>query len=546
MFSLSNLKIRTKLWLIISVTALCAFGILFYELIEGKNLLTESKEDDLVHVVEAAESMVQFYHEKVPELGEENARKMALEAIASIRYDEGNGYLWINDFNARMIMHPIKPELNGKDLSRFEDPNGFRVFQAFADGAQNTKGALVPYFWERPGESRPISKTSYVKAFRPWGWVIGTGVYTDDIDKIFWANTRTSLLTFSIVIGLVIILVQLIGNDIRTSLQEMRDKLRLIRNGDLSVTLQSESRLDEFGDLSRSCNKLTASFAKTIDQLQQTASELSVSSKQMESTTNETRTNINHQFLETESLATAMEEMAATVQDVAENANKTSSATLQAHEKACNGKKLMLQSCELVQQLADQIRSSESTMSSLEDHTGQITQILSVIRGISEQTNLLALNAAIEAARAGESGRGFAVVADEVRSLAQKTQQSTEQIQATTEQLQHGSHEAVNVMRKCLEISEQSLSQSEETSESLNQIANQVDLINDMNIQIAAAAEEQSNVAEEVSSNVLKIRDISSEVLNDSGSIAAVGSQLASLADGLQASTKQFTVARHT
>jgi methyl-accepting chemotaxis protein len=253
-----------------------------------------------------------------------------------------------------------------------------------------------------------------------------------------------------------------------------------------------------------------------------------------------TRQAIERQFGEAESVATATEEMSCTVQQVSQSAQQTADATNEADSRAAVGRKQLHTSLMTVKELATMIRESGDVMIRLEQQTQQISSVLTVIRGISEQTNLLALNAAIEAARAGDTGRGFAVVADEVRSLAQKTQQSTEQIQRTTEQLQSGTHNAVEVMKRCLDMSQTCLDQSEKTTQGLEEVVKQVSLIKDMNIQIAAAAQQQSAVTEDVSRNVTQLRDLSSSILEQSTQTENQSKRLKQLAQELRQATQRF------
>lgn len=536
---LNNYKVSTKLWVVTGLTIFFAVALQLYALNQSHKQLVESRHIELQHIVESAYAIIKRYHAQSASIGAEAAQQKAKEVIGSMRFQDGTGYLWINDDQAKMVMHPIKPQLDGRDMASFKDPHGNQLFLDFVDTA-TTGGGIVDYYWERPGESQPILKSAYVSHFKPWNWVVGTGVYMDDIDALFWGNTRTSLGLIIPVFILILIAVYAINQDISRSLKTMISTMKRIGDGSLSERLQNTHRRDEFGDLSVSINTLTDSFSTTISQIKQSSEHLLNSSIEMEHTCNQTRSTVDEQFSEAESLATAIQEMAVTVQQVAGNTQTTSDVTQEVNSLSELGRDELSKTFATLQVLSQQIKDSEGVMESLEHHTQQITQVLEVIRGISEQTNLLALNAAIEAARAGESGRGFAVVADEVRTLAMKTQNSTEEIQRTTEQLHQGAQDAIGVMSSCLATSAQCLDQSRLATEHLDQVAEQIHTIKDMNIQIATASQEQSYVAEEVSRNVTKMRDLSAQVHSETEKPKVLGEQLAEMAKDLNETVVRF------
>lgn len=540
MLSLSRLKVRTKLWLIATLTFLTMLLVQVYELAEARRQIIETRHNELKHTVEIGLSIVDDYYQQRMSLGEENAQSKALELLRTLRYDHGNGYLWVNDYQPKMIMHPIKPELDGQLLGGFKDPNGKRLFQEFVDTVKATGDGIVDYYWEKPGTSAPVLKSSYVKGFAPWRWIVGTGVYMDDIDAMFWQNVKAAIAAYLVGLIAIFVLVRVISTDIEQALKRMMGTMRDVESGKLSAKLAEASREDEFGDLSKSINALIQSTTETIQHIQRTSDALSQSASAMNHASDETSKAIQQQFSEAESVAAATEEMACTVQEVSKNAQNTANATNEADAKACHGQQQLRASLVTVKELARMIRESGDVMVSLEQQTQQISSVLTVIRGISEQTNLLALNAAIEAARAGDTGRGFAVVADEVRSLAQKTHQSTEEIQRTTERLQSGTHEAVEVMKQCLTMSQECLNQSEVTTVGLEEVVKQVSLIKDMNIQIAAAAHQQSMVTEDVSRNVTKLRDLSSHILHQSGATQEQSHQLNRLSQELKDAIRRF------
>jgi methyl-accepting chemotaxis protein len=233
--------------------------------------------------------------------------------------------------------------------------------------------------------------------------------------------------------------------------------------------------------------------------------------------------------------------MASTVQDVAQNANHAANATEQAEQAVDSGKAVVERTITDINALAEEVEKVSQAINKLAEDSNQIGTVVDVIKGIAEQTNLLALNAAIEAARAGEQGRGFAVVADEVRTLASRTQESTDEIQNMIEHLQIAANDAVQVMGQGKQISERNLEQAAQTEQSLEVVFNAVGKIHDMSVQIAAAAEEQGVVSEEVSRNVNTINEVAKETTAASQETALASSKLAEQAQQLHAVVRQFS-----
>ncbi|WP_422588584.1 methyl-accepting chemotaxis protein [Pseudomonas sp.] len=245
---------------------------------------------------------------------------------------------------------------------------------------------------------------------------------------------------------------------------------------------------------------------------------------------------------EIELVATAVHEMTATAQDVARNATHAAEAASHADQAANNGKSIVHSTSQAIAALASEIGRAVTVVQTLAKDSENINAILVAIRGIAEQTNLLALNAAIEAARAGEQGRGFAVVADEVRNLAQKTQQATEEIQAMIQQLQHGTREVVKVMEDSQAKTDDSVKHAAEAAQALESITQAVSVINDMNTQIASAAEEQSAVAEDINRNVTNIGQVANEVASGADEASQASAELTKLAEQQRRLINQFRV----
>jgi methyl-accepting chemotaxis protein len=258
--------------------------------------------------------------------------------------------------------------------------------------------------------------------------------------------------------------------------------------------------------------------------------------------TEETRKGADKQQQETDEVAIAVNEMSASGQEVARNANSAADAAHNADVAADNGRQVVGHTIEAIDSLANEVKEAGAVIDRVEQDSESIGGVLDVIRGIAEQTNLLALNAAIEAARAGEQGRGFAVVADEVRTLASRTQQSTAEIQSMIERLQSGTREAVNVMDQSRQMAENTVGQAAKAGTSLEEINAAVTSIKDLNSQIACSAEEQSSVAEEINQKVTRISDITDQTAAGAQQTSSASNELNQLAETLKSLVGQFKV----
>ncbi len=293
---------------------------------------------------------------------------------------------------------------------------------------------------------------------------------------------------------------------------------------------------DEIADLTVAINDMSNGLKSIIEQISGSAKNLNHLSDQLTLVTEQTNESIYDQQSQTEQVAAAINEMRATVQEVGKNISGTAQAANEAHVETASGTKVVASAVNAIQQLASQLEGASDVIQQLERDSEDINTVLDVIKGIAEQTNLLALNAAIEAARAGEQGRGFAVVADEVRTLAGRTQESTEEINQVIEKLQLGSRKAVEVMSKSREDARLVVGQADQAGESLAAISKAVGLINDMSIQIASAAEQQSSTTEEINRNITVISAMANktvggakETVNSVENVAELGNELQSL-----------------
>jgi methyl-accepting chemotaxis protein len=313
------------------------------------------------------------------------------------------------------------------------------------------------------------------------------------------------------------------------------------KNNDLRLRSGIESK-DEIGQMSQGFNGMLSKFETVIRDVSDSTFLVASASEQLTAAASENAKNVELQRSETEQIATAMHEMAGTVEDVAKSTAEASNAAFISSEQAINGQQVVASTTAAIQSLAANIERASLVIERLASESSNIGSMSDVIKGIAEQTNLLALNAAIEAARAGEQGRGFAVVADEVRSLAQRTQQSTQEIEETVARLQLGAAEAVTVMQDSKKDVENGVGLADETAAALQLIVASVARINDLNMQVASAAEQQSATAGEMNKNVNNISQVAEQTAASTEQSAASSNELAQLAVKLQTLISQFKV----
>lgn len=314
-----------------------------------------------------------------------------------------------------------------------------------------------------------------------------------------------------------------------------------VADGDLTDNIHTD-RKDDLGRLMMAMQVMTENLRHMVQEVSDGISQVASSAEELSAVTEQTSAGATQQRDETDQVATAMNEMTATIQEVAKNAEAAANAASESDTKAKEGYDVVSTAMHKIETLSQDVDQSAGLIAKLQDDSANIGTILDVIREIAEQTNLLALNAAIEAARAGEQGRGFAVVADEVRSLAQRTHQSTGEIENLVNALQKGANDAVESMHSNRESAESSVQVSRTAGESLSSIADAVSTIQSMNQQIATAVEEQTSVAEDISENVVNIREVTDQNATANNQIAVSSNDLAQLGSDLKRVSERFRV----
>ncbi|MGF1815841.1 methyl-accepting chemotaxis protein, partial [Vibrio splendidus] len=528
---LSNLSIKSKLISIVILSVVLLVMASSFNLMQQRESSMQERQDKLSAQVETAVSLASYYYSQRNVLGEEVAKKQALQAIETLRYDTTN-YFWILNQQLNVVIHPLKPELNGKNAGNFKDGAGKHHWREMVTISRTPEEkGFLDYQWMSPqGELK--DKISYVQLFPEWNWIVGSGILVADIQDAFYALALKEGLVAVVLSGLLFAMGYAISNNILVPLNKLIDNTHKIADGDLRVRMNM-TRKDELGDMSNQIDTMLNKLQSTLRTANESAGLSSNMASHIAQASEEAATSVNSQHAQLELLSTAMTEMSATISDVAVNAENTAASTNKVVEHANQNDQNMQVTSKTISQVSENISTANDLVRDLQSGVTEISQVVSVIRDVSEQTNLLALNAAIEAARAGEQGRGFAVVADEVRNLASRTQNSTNEVQSTIEKLTQQAERTFKAMQSSNEKVDHSVVASNETRQQLDVIVNELHNANDMVAQIAAASEQQSTVATEMSESVTGIHLAANEVLQASQSLAEDSQKMANTTEHL-------------
>lgn len=497
--------------------------------------LETERESRVVAAVDLASSLIKHYQtlEKDGTLSRQEAQQSAKDAIKALRYDQVE-YFWINDLSSpipKMIMHATSPALDGQILDKphfhyailSRNPDGSQaetldnknLFVAFTDTVKNYGAGFVEYQWPKALASGGVTeerfkKLSYISGDETWGWVIGSGIYIDDINAQFWALAKQIGLMGLVIISGILLLSAYIRRWVLKQLggevAEAKQLVQKVAEGDFTASDICKNASPD--SVMGAMNHMAKQLAKMIRGISQISNSLSSASTQLAAVAQESHSTQDQQTQETDQVAIAVNEMSHTILEVAESAKRASDAANKTDTAVTTGRNSVAQVGQAIETLTNKVEASTKVIHKLSDDSTNIGGVLKVIQDVAEQTNLLALNAAIEAARAGDAGRGFAVVADEVRGLASRTQQSAEEIHRMISLLQTGAEEAVTAMDASIKETESTVAAAGEAEKSLDSITLAAEQIRDMNYLIASAAEQQSTVADEINRNIINLVEL--------------------------------------
>lgn len=498
-----KLTIAQRLGLLIASALIGILVLVAVFLYTERLLLMQERELGLQQAVETAHGVIAHYHDQTVKgtLPEAQAKQAAMAAIKALRYN-GEEYFFIQDFQLKMVMHPTNPKLDGQDISGLKDPNG-KLFSLEMDKLAKANGSgFFPYMWPKPGSQTPVDKVSYVKAFAPWGWVIGSGVYVDNVNAVVLSRVITASVGAAVLAGLLLLASLLIARGLLRQLggepDVASDITRRIAAGDLTVDIALKN-----GDQS----SLLHALKSMRDSLSGIVGHVRTGSESVASASAEIAQGNQDLSSRTESQASALEETAASMEQLSATVKQNAENAQEANQLAMSASTVAVQGGEVVAQVVQ-------TMKGINDASHKIADIISVIDGIAFQTNILALNAAVEAARAGEQGRGFAVVATEVRALAGRSAAAAKEIKTligdSVIRVEQGStlvdkagttmQEVVSSIGRVTNIMGEISAASREQSQGVSQVGEAVTQMDQATQQNAALVEEMAAAASSLKS----------------------------------------------
>ena len=485
------------------------------ELEHSRTILLNNKKLNLKNLVQLTIKGIEQINGVDDDLSAELRQQKAMDMVRALRYNEAD-YLWINDSHPRMIMHPLKPEMDGQDLSDYADPDGIRLFKKMADVCMDSGKGFVDYMWAKPGYEKPVPKLSYVELYKPWGWIIGTGIYIDDIDTAIDLKAEeldkelsSQLVNLIMIIILICVLISALTIFLAGMITKPLIKInRILKDisegqGDLTRRIRLKTK-DEVGEIAQSFDVFMDNMQSMIAEIKENSKKLTVSSdefstifKEIDNNSQETSSMANNAASSTESMSVNMNSVAAASEEATTNIDivrtSTEEMTSIIKEIAANAEKAH----SITEKAVSDARGASGQVDNLGTDAVEISKVTDVITDISEQTSLLALNATIEAARAGEAGKGFAVVADEIKALARQTADATGEIKSKIDSIQ---------------------SSANGTAEQMKNIAGVIDEINEIVTLIATAVEEQSVTSQEIVNSLIQavqgIQDTNTSIAN--------------------------------
>jgi methyl-accepting chemotaxis protein len=540
---LSSLKIRYRLALLVVGALLLMLATAGYGLMILRGSILEDKRIETREIVDLAYSIAEHYGKQAEsgKLSQEEARERAQVEIAALRYGEGN-YFSQYDTTYRMVRHPFKPELNGKDQSQLKDSTGKRIVYELVEAARRGQGEFVEYQWPRGADKTPQPKLATARLYAPWGLVVTSGIYIDDVDTQFVRAAGVIGIGIACGILMLVILSWFIAVSIARPLTQLSDGMhQAAASGDLSRAIDVGSGA-EIGAIARAFNALQQKFGEIIRDISSSSQQVLAASEQLTNSIQRIEQSSTRQSDAAASTASTIEEVSQSIASTTSSLQQLTGIAGSSQQLTLEGRSVVAQASSEMSRIAQSISGTAQAVDQLGEESLRISDIVAVIREIADQTNLLALNAAIEAARAGESGRGFAVVADEVRKLAERTAQSTGQITSMIGSIQSRTEQAVKEIGLVSSMALNGVTLAEKAGDSVTSISGSVGEVSQIVADIARAAEEQHTASASISGH---IEDISRQAFENTSAIrdvAQAAQSLEAMAENMRGSIARFHV----
>ncbi|HTH16904.1 MAG TPA: cache domain-containing protein [Magnetospirillum sp.] len=543
------MRIGGRLWLIVVTAVLGTVAVASFSVFQMRTDLLADREIKTRHIVDVGRTLVAHYfdREQAGALTREEAQAQALAAITALRYD-GAEYLWVHrQSDSVIIAHGANAKLVGTSVDAFQDKAGIYIFRRMNQIVADSGGGTITYQWPRPGSDVAVAKMSYVSGFAPWGWVVGSGIYVDDVEAAFRSRAVGFSAGVLAALALVALIATLISRDITRPLGDVTGAIRRLTNDEHDFQVRHTARPDEIGELARGLVKFRdhveaaerasaerlceqeAQLARQREierlaaafdiQIAEVAKSVTAAATQMQSTSQSMSAIAEQTRVQSSAVATAANQAAMNVQTVAAATEELSvSETEIARQVDCSAR--------IADTAVREAERSGQIVGGLNQAAGRIGEVVNLIAAIASQTNLLALNATIEAARAGEAGKGFAVVANEVKGLATQTAKATAEISAQIGAVQSSAREAADAIRSIAGI-------IRDISKNSSEVAAAVEQQTAATHEIARNVEQAACGTQEVSNNIVEVSlaahtagSTATEVLQAAGELSGQASEL--------------------
>jgi methyl-accepting chemotaxis protein len=536
----SNLRLSTRMAAQGVVIVLCFVLVLAWLYPTMRRNLYDMKYRKTKQLVEVAHGVVDGYVRQAENgtLPVEKAKEQAREALRTLRYGNDD-YFWINDLEPRMVMHPNMTELEGKSLADFKDPQGKKLFVAFVEACKAEGGGFVDYMWPKPGESTPVPKISYVKLTPEWGWIIGSGIYIEDIRaemaRVLYVSMYGSLAILLACLGIS----YWMGAPITKAFQHVVDTTKVIAEGDLRSRVPVEGP-PELRALAQGVNTMADNLSAILGRIQDTSAQLATLSARVMDATRTDSADADRQAASISQITDSVEELSATSRGIAGNAESVKAAALKTVRVAQDGTVLVRDSVDAIGMLRERVSEIANQGSFLGEKSHEVGKVMDIIQEIAAETHLLALNAAIESAAAGEQGRRFAVVASEVRRLAEKTKESTEEIQSIISEIRSAIGSSIRTTELGSHDAARSAESIDRSAGAFESIIRNIEMTTEASARISEATMQQTVSNDQVART---IREVSASIATLAGhmqiSMNAVA-EMSEVIDRLNEATKKF------
>lgn len=509
---MKDLKIPTKIFLLSGSIILIFTLVASWLYIHFRNNIMEARRSEIRHVVESAWGQVEHYArmDKTGRMSTEEAQNQAKAIIQDLRFANDN-YFWINDMQPSMVLHPLDPELNGTSLATKEDSNGMRMFVKMTELCRKDGEGFLEYAWHKEGSTKPVGKISFVKMVPEWNWVVGAGLYLDDIEQVLTNLFYTTFGILLIVIVSSMTLVYFVTRAISRPLNESAEIMEKIGKGDFSLRLELD-RKDEIGRMANALNACIDNVREMFLNIRTMGVQIAVNTLKVSNQVDISARNSIEQGMLAQDIFASSQETTAAHGEISNNTQQICASTSNNLETAQSSFQELMETNASINSMTEKIAGYTITIGKMDTESQDIKKIVSLIKSIATQTSLLSLNAAIEAARAGQAGKGFAIVADEVKALAEQVNAASEDIAGKINNMLSHIETCISETVDISNVAKDTQVAVSKSCESFKTMISDLEKSDDQLQSITASVEELSAANNEVHGKVDNINQISREV----------------------------------